>query len=312
MRTVALRHLLWAVLASCSSDPNLTDGGIDAALLDAEAPDAPPADAAPLRDAGSPDAMVSGADAGEVACATNPVELHTSALERYFVEISFEGRPAALQLDTGSSTTFLFQDATEPPFTPNLGTFTLGCETLPIAGRNLRLLIPDINGREVIGLLGMDYLLQKPTRLDIEGGRLERYTERPAALIASAHASFLFDDVQSHALVPLSIDGTSVRLLFDTGGGDTIWIGQNGRPGDREDRVSDAQGTIFSIYTGTGTITFPGAPPRVVTVARAPRFPYFEDTVRALGGNLHGLLGVSAFPGEMIVVVDRTFYLIAR
>ena len=35
---------------------------------------------------------------------------------------------------------------------------------------------------------------------------------------------------------------------------------------------------------------------------RAPSFPYFEQTVASLGGNIHGLLGLSALRGRALVV----------
>jgi len=37
-------------------------------------------------------------------------------------------------------------------------------------------------------------------------------------------------------------------------------------------------------------------------VARAPSFPSFEQTIIALGGNVHGLLGVTAFPDEALLI----------
>ena len=38
-----------------------------------------------------------------------------------------------------------------------------------------------------------------------------------------------------------------------------------------------------------------------VPVLRAPSVPYFEATVAALGGNIHGLLGLSAFGGRALL-----------
>ena len=129
----------------------------------------------------------------------------------------------------------------------------------------------------------------------------------PAALTGAPGAfSVPFDEVLHHALVPILIDGVAVRLMFDTGGGHTLWVGAEGQPGDTPTRVQDAEGTIFTIYTGTGVVTLPGQPPRTVPVARAPAFPYFEGTAAALGGNLQGLLGVTTFPGERLLFDGAT------
>ncbi|MFO0680322.1 MAG: hypothetical protein U0169_27610 [Polyangiaceae bacterium] len=297
-------------LAGCGENgaPDTTPTtGAAAALSDGGAPE--DASSARMADAGVPTDAAKENDAA-LACATNPVELLVGDGPRYFVPVTISGEEVALQLDTGSSLSFLFQDADAPPYTAHVADARIGCEDVPLAGRNVRLASPTVGGRDVIGLLGMDYLLARPTLLDVEGRALVRHAALPTELVASAHAHVAFDDVRGHALVPLTLDGRAVRLMFDTGGGDTLWIGEDGRPGDRESSVVDAEGNVFSIFTGTGVATFTGVPPRTIPVARAKTFPYFGETVRILGGNLHGLLGVSAFPGERILVADGKFHLI--
>lgn len=227
-----------------------------------------------------------------------------------------DGRSVALKLDTGSALSFLFQGQGAPDYTPNVASVELGCETFPLAGRGLPLPTEVVgNGLPVVGLLGMEHLLDAPSLLDVRGATLTRFQARPDALIdARAKLSFRFDNVQKHALVPCTLDGMAVRLMFDTAGGDTLWVGQNGRPGDQRVEVQDAQGTIFPIFVGTATLAFPDGETRTIRAARAPRFPYFEETVAALGGNLHGLLGVTAFPRESLLVsgAEGRFYVIGR
>jgi hypothetical protein len=250
----------------------------------------------------------SAADAGPgdaAACAENPVPLLAvdyGGTSRWFVAAVMEGRSIALQLDTGSSLTFLYQGPAAPDYTPDVATIAIGCETISADGRNLSGPSELVGGGlEVVGLLGMDYLLERPTLLDTPGLVLTRFRQVPETEVAAAAYAVAFDDVIGHALVPCRLDGVAVRLMFDTGAGDTLWVGQEGRPGDQVVQVQDAEGTIFPVYVGDAELTLPGRPATTIPIARAPAFPYFEETIAALGGNLHGLLGVSAFPGQRLL-----------
>lgn len=238
-------------------------------------------------------------------CAENAIDVlvtGTGADERYYVQAEQAGQPVVLQLDTGSGLTFLFQGADAPPYEPDVGELIVGCETIRVAGRAFDPPGTAIEGLPVVGLLGMDFLLARTATLDVAARTLERHDREPSGV------EIPFDVVQEHALVPVELDGQSLRLMFDTGGGDTLWVGQDGRPGDEEVLVQDFEGTVFPIYVGTGELVAGALPVRTVPVARAPAFPYFEDTVVALGGDLHGLLGVTAFPGERLTFADGTLY----
>lgn len=278
-----------------------------------------------VRDAGATQADAAADDSGPrfedvgPGCSPNVIPLITVQFgdtARYYLETKLEGRAVALQLDTGSALSFIFQGPGAPDYTPRVASVELGCETFPLAGRGLPVPTDVVgNGLPVVGLLGMEHLLDAPSLLDVRAATLTRFQARPDALIeARAKLSFRFDNVEQHALVPCSLDGMAVRLMFDTGGGDTLWVGQNGRPGDQRVEVQDAQGTIFPIFVGTATLAFADGETRTIRAARAPRFPYFEATVAALGGNLHGLLGVTAFPRESLLVsgAEGRFYVIGR
>ena len=253
--------------------------------------------------------------AGTVSCSENGVPLaiaHYDDSTRYFVTVELDGRDVALQLDTGSSITFLFQGSTYPPYTPDFAQLGIGCESVSVAGRNISTPARTApGGQEVVGLLGMDYLLARPSLFDPEGGMLIRYERLPDDLAEDAAYSVAYDDVLGHALVPCTLDGASVRLMFDTGG-DTLWVGQQGRPGDSMVYVQDAQGTVFPVFLGTAELSLPFRSPRLVPMMRAPEFPYFEQTVQSLGGNLHGLIGVTAFPASRLLFSgrDRLIYVI--
>jgi len=216
--------------------------------------------------------------------------------DRYFVDVVIDGATEVWQLDTGSGLTFRSEGVDAPSYTPELGTLDAGCGPFPFAGRALPPGFGGPDGAVIAGLIGMDFLLQQHVVLEVDAERmlhLDGPPDWPDAVRAP------FDDVQSHALVPVTLDGEDVRLMYDTGGGHTLWVGQDGRPGDDVQLVQDAEGNVFEIYVGTGEVEL-GPLTRTVPVARAPTFPYFSETVEALGGDLHGLLGVTTFPGEAL------------
>lgn len=259
--------------------------------------DAGVTDGATPPDAGTPDAAGS--------CATNAVNMIVRPYddtERYYVEVLYQEERAALQLDTGSGLTFLYTGTGSTPYVPDYGTITVGCEDVTVAGRAYDR-TDSINGLDVIGLMGMEYLTQRPALLDVKERLLVRFNVFPTHLTTTPGAfSVHYDDVFRLALVPCTLDDQEVRLMFDTGGGHTLWVGQQGKPGDKVVEVVDFEGHVFPIYVGTASLTFPGQTPRTIVVARAPQFPYFQQTIDAVGGNLHGLLGVTSFPEEQLLV----------
>jgi len=222
--------------------------------------------------------------------------------EAYFIEVRINDQPVALQVDTGAAESFILQPPTEPDFTPDVADVELGCDVISFPGRGIGLTVEPIAGLEVVGLLGADYFLAAPTRIDAAKRTVTRLTAPGALEQATANAvPIAFDEVLGHILAPVELDGDAVRLMFDTGAA-TLRIGVNGNPGDEEILVQDADGNIFSVYRGTATLSTDNLAERVVPVERTPTFPYFEQTVDALGGNLHGLLGLEAFAQEAIVV----------
>lgn len=287
-------------------------------VIDCGAPEADDThDARPseIVDAGSNADASTSADTGVVEpCAINEVPLIALSFgdtARYYVKVRVRGATVALELDTGSNLTFLAQGPSAPSYTPHADDFDIGCEHLPIAGRGLDVGgTGTIDGAPVVGLLGMDYLLGKPSVLDPDGRSLARHRVAPD-VGGRLLAIIPFDTVQSLALVPATLDGSLVRLMFDTGG-ETLWVGVMGQPGDQRQDVIDAEGTVFPVWIGTATLTAGDFGPRRVRIARAPAFPYFEDTIRALGGNLHGLLGLDAFPNLALLVLPGEIRVLSR
>lgn len=285
-----------AVLAGCPGTSSPDAGG---SMMVGQ--DGGQTDAGSVLDAGTADA---GADGGRVSnCFPQEVSLLTvnyGDTDRYFVEVTLDGTQVALQLDTGSSLNFLYQPANSPRYVPDFAEVIMGCETASVDARNIPKSGQFVDGLEVVGTLGMELLLHVPTLLDVSNLRILRYDQWPED-IAAAGYSVAFDNVQDHVLVPVVLDGNDVRLMFDTGGGHTLWVGQEGAPGDTVQQVVDVEGNVFDIYTGTGLLQIGQQEERLVPVARALEFPYFDLTVDALGGNLHGLLGVTSFHGDALL-----------
>jgi hypothetical protein len=241
--------------------------------------------------------------APDAACTTGPLALietrDTGVVERLHVQIVSQGAPAALLVDTGSPTTFLQEPLGSPDPTPNAGAITLGCAALELDGRPEAADMP-VDGLPSIGTFGVDRLLAGPSELDIVGAQLITHAPGQPFTDASAWPAAPFDVVSGLVLAHVTLDGNPVRLMLDTGSQDVLWLGEQPQPGDVEVDTTDALGNPVALYSGTVDLAI-GTWHGTVPVLRAPSFPYFEMTVTALGGNVGGLLGLSAIPTQAIV-----------
>jgi hypothetical protein len=213
---------------------------------------------------------------------------------------SGDGAATLLFFDTGSALSFV-STTSGPDYVEHAEDVTLGCRLFPLAARRVHVPERRAFGRDVVGYLGADVLLSGGAELDLAGASL---TEWPAPPSRSASwPSVRIEEVLGHVLVHARLDGVDVRLLFDTGAPHSLWLGVPGRPEDVESSVQDAEGNAIPVFVGASELELGGLP-RTIVVTRAPRWPYFEETVRALGGDVHGIVGLSAF-GTRRIVVDR-------
>ena len=247
-----------------------------------------------------------GGGGGAPACPVNTIEMIVSSQggvpDRFHVRVQHEGRDAAMLFDTGSALTFLFIDDPDPVWIEDFGTIELGCDTVPVPGRGGLIDHGEVDGLPVVGILGVDYVAAGTSLIDHDAEHIVRH---PAATVLPETAGWSelpFDDVQGHMIAPVALDGEAVRLMFDTGAPHILWLGEAGQPGDVEVETSDAKGNILTLYYGDVLLLMAGEPETTVPVLRAPSFPYFEMTVAALGGNIHGLLGLSALDGRRFVI----------
>jgi hypothetical protein len=238
-------------------------------------------------------------------CAVNPAPMFVAAnfgvASRLHVPVDRQGEAVALLFDTGSALSFFFLGQRGPTYVEHSGDVGLGCDIVPMAGRNFDLDEP-VNGLSVVGILGADYLLGGVSQIDTATATLTRRIPAELPAEQAEWPAQSFDDVQGHIIVPVKLDGEPVRLMFDTGSPEILWLGEEAQPGDVPVTTTDAKGNELTLYLGQVMLEIAGEPPVMVPVMRAPSFPYFEQTVAQLGGNIHGLLGLSALRGRSLVV----------
>jgi hypothetical protein len=243
-----------------------------------------------------------GAGGGACVLSSLPLSLawEGSTVAGAYVPVVHEGADAAFLVDTGSGLTFLREPVNGPDPVLDAGTVALGCETLSLIGRAEAAQMAAPNGLPVIGTLGVDQFLNGPTQLDFATQLLSFNVPGQPFDPGDAGATAPFDLVKGMVLAHATLDGTEVRLMFDTGSEDTLWLGAQPEPGDEEVQTTDALGNPVTLWLGTVTLGL-GAYTAVVPVLRAPSFPYFAQTVADLGGNIQGLLGLSSMGTRVVI-----------
>jgi hypothetical protein len=210
--------------------------------------------------------------------------------QRLYVPVEVDGKPGLFFIDTGSGLTFLNLGPDDPSFEKDAALLTIGCETISIPARGGVQSLGVAFGQPVLGFLGVDYLIESTSLLDMPGERVVRPAPQSAIEEANQWSVLPYDNVQGMVIAPVLLDNTPVRLMLDTGAFHTVWLGQQGEPGDQEIEVSDAKGNPLSFFLGEVDLEMAARDVVTVPVLRAPSFPT-EQTVADLGGNIHGLPG---------------------
>jgi hypothetical protein len=288
MRTVRFFPAIF-VLAACGGDPPATEPEVPAAVDTPPSADEEPSAPQPLTcSAGEEITLRAHVDSGD--------RVHV------FADVARKSGTGILSVDTGSPLTFVFPDR-DGPNSPATETLAYGCTSAEINTYRVPSTGVVVGGSPQIGILGTDVLFARPSLLDIGGKRLTRFFDRGAMPDTTGWITAPVEIVKKQMIVSASIDGTPVRLLVDTGAPYVLWIGQEGRPTDVKSAATDAQGNAFEIYSGASMVAIAGDPPRSVKVDRAPTFNYLDAKIAYLGGNIQGLLGLSAF-GDARVLFD--------
>lgn len=240
-----------------------------------------------------------------------------TAPQRLFVPTLYQSDPAVFLLDTGSVQTFLHEplqdggtNSDQEGFVPNAGTVVLACQALTLDGLGVAD-SPGVDGKPCVGTLGDDRLLGRPVKLDFEAGQIVWNDPGTCFPEAESWPSASYDRPRGYVRIhDVALDGTPVELLADTGSPDSLWLGQDGQPGDQEIDGEDAEGDVVKMYLGTVHVTI-GDFQETVPVYRVPHFPYIERLAHALGGNVDGLFGLSAFRHGIVFDTDARVVRIA-
>lgn len=277
------------VLTACGvAAPQLSGPAGEIVLADAGTPP----DAGALPDAGTCDGPVI-----ELTVDFDAVRGPT----RVYAHAQHQGADVALLVDTGSQLTFFATDGGVDG-APDAGTIVLGGETLHLLGRPYPV-DEKAGSRPVIGTLGADYFLAKNRELDLPARRL-RTLCGPAA--QPGWEPLRYEDLYGYLFVRVTLNGTAVRLGFDTGAAHALWLGQDGEPGDQLVSTQDAYGNPLVLSLGTASLAFDGGVSRTVPVLRTRRFPSLEDSNRQLGGDIQGLFGLTAMQERRIRIEAAT------
>jgi hypothetical protein len=261
--------------------------------------------ASPPNDASVGNDAATEIDAAPLCALTNVplfVDSTSSVPSRLHIPVTSADASAVLLIDTGSNVTFLQQPLGTVDPLPDAGVITVGCRTLDVIGRPESADTP-VNGLPSIGTFGTDMFLSGPTKVDFTAATIASHLPGSPFTEAAAWPNATFDLAKGLVLPHVSLDGTAVRLVLDTGSDHTLWLGQQPQPGDAEVDTTDAQGNPVQLYLGTADLTI-GAWHGSVPVLRAPSFPYLEQTVADLGGNVAGLLGLSSLGSAFVIDGD--------
>lgn len=242
-----------------------------------------------------PDAGVDAKD-----CTTSEVRLRVTrdplGPTRLYALVQHDGADVALVVDTGSQITFLSHDG--PDGAPNVGTVDFGCEQRSLRGRPFHL-TETVDGKPVVGFLGNDFFLEKQRMFDLPANRIREGAcpqEWPRTAIENRF-NFLF--------VMANVDGSLLRLGFDTGAPHTLWLDQDGKVGDQPVSSQDAYGNPLTLFLGSAALALAGEPTRTVPILRIQDFPSLEDSNAQIGGGINGLFGLSAM-GDRRFCIDGT------
>jgi hypothetical protein len=228
---------------------------------------------------------------------------------KLYVPATTDERPVVFLLDTGSPITFLHEPLRDggssvgDDLIADAGSAVLGCDRLTLLGTPVTQ-DPSFDGRPVAGTLGDERLLARPVHLDFGSGEVTWHDPGVPFSGAAAWPSARFDRPGGYVRIhDVAFDGSPVQMFVDTGSPDSVWLGQKGQPGDTEVDGVDSQGDTFKMYLGTATVTI-GSYQEKVPVLRVPSFPYLQQAVDALHGQLNGLFGLSSFARGIIFDTD--------
>lgn len=236
-------------------------------------------------------------------CATpTPLLVHhdeKGRVDRLHATLTARDMTGPYLVDTGSSRSFVTYSSEEES---HWAKTTIGCAStsLPIIARLRPGATP--NGDAQAGVLGSDLMAHGSVLdLDLQGGLLGWYYPPPKP---PASAVVVPIEWRNGWLIASGIvlDGKPVKLIVDTGSTDIIWLDQTIRVGEvREDTVDGTANPVV-LFHGEGRVSFNGSEALPVPVDRTDDFATLKSLVMSLGGDVHGLLGMTALGRERVIL----------
>ena len=245
------------------------------------------------------------------ACvAPAPLVVHhddAGRVDRLHVRLTARGVPGNYLVDTGSLTSFVTYSGVEASSSASTVIF---CQetTLPIIARLRPGATP--TGEPQAGVLGSDLVAHGAVLdLDLVKGALSWY--QPAREVPTGAIVLPVENRNGWLIASgIKVDGRDVKLVIDTGASNVILVDRTPRAIEvREDTV-DGTASPITLYHGDGEVTFAGDVARHVPVDRTDAFPTLEGLIANLGGDVAGLLGVTALGRERIVISGDALVLI--
>jgi predicted aspartyl protease len=160
-------------------------------------------------------------------------------------------------------------------------------------------------GEPQAGVLGSD-LVSQGSLLDLDLVRQTLFWYAPAqpAPALPKNAVVLPIEYRNGWLVAsgIRLEGRDVKLVVDTGASNVIVVGKTPRLNEvREDTV-DGTATGITLWHGDGEISFAGGTVRHVPIDRTDAFATLEGLIAELGGDVEGLLGLTALGRERVIL----------
>jgi hypothetical protein len=220
-------------------------------------------------------------------------------VDRVHAQVTARGVLGSFLVDTGSLTSFATHSGDERGGSARA---IIACTetSLPIIARLRPGTTPD--GLPQTGVLGSDLVKHgEVLDLDLASATLGWYAPAPPP---PAGAVVLPVEYRNGWLVAsgIRVDGRDVRLVVDTGATSVILVDKTPRANEvREDTV-DGTSSPVTLFHADGQVGFAGGPERRIPVDRTDAFATLEGLIASLGGDVDGLLGMTALGSERVIL----------
>jgi hypothetical protein len=214
-------------------------------------------------------------------------------------------REVAMELDTGSATSFVPFDLTADPSVERTHEkVRIGEVVKTLPGRRMSIDPDDYGAKErhglpVSGVLGAEEVLRGTTDLDLRSGCLTQHPRGYAVPEAGSWLSVPFKVVNGVIVTHVEIDGEDHGALFDTGVGYSILISDKVEPFVAHQIVHDVRGLRVDLYDRRGYVRWADGPREEVWVERTLAFRTFDDM---LLGDVRTMVGISAMGSRRIII----------